>query len=132
MNSSSQQPCEEVSEAKAQLITEVFDKLPETDKFVIKGIVRLIRDISDEKNVVTTKMTVSNLALVFGPVFVNPKDVSNPVVLMKAAKQGTAVVETFCEYLSVLDYPVEEEERTKSKAIKPIRAISEWNRASLR
>jgi hypothetical protein len=113
---------------RRRVIEEIFNPIDAVDKLMIKGILQLLNDISLPDNVRYNKMTLSNLALIFGPIFVNSKE-TDPKVLMDLAVFGAMLIEIMAEELDTSDYPVHEEELTKSKLIHPMRANGDWARA---
>lgn len=76
----------------------VLDRLPETNLLVAKYLVKFLQLIGDPRYQPVTKMTVSNLAMVFAPSFLRcPSD--NPLTILANSRLEQAYIKMLINYL---------------------------------
>jgi hypothetical protein len=112
-----------------ELIIKVFEKLPKTNQMIIKGCLRLMRDISFQENVAHTKMTMQNLAVVFGPSFLRCDDIKDQKKAFKVAESAQQLVLSLVTCIDVQDYPVDQERKVCFPKVNAVEGS--WKRAPL-
>lgn len=88
--------CLEISQVQAAM--NVVDELPELNRRCLKYLAKYLQIVGDPANQPKTKMSVSNLAIVFAPnVLRCPSD--NPLVILQNAKKEQRFVKIIVNYL---------------------------------
>lgn len=81
-----------------QAAMDVVDELPALNRSVIKYLAKYLQLVGDPMNQPKTKMSVSNLAIVFAPNLLRCPD-DNPAVIWRNAKQEQHFVKLIVNYL---------------------------------
>jgi hypothetical protein len=110
---------------------QIFEQLPQTNQLIVKGLLRLMRDISYQDNVLLTKMTMPNLAVVFGPSFLRFDDLNDPKKAFRVADAAQQLILMWVHLIDVSDYPVEQERLAAFPGVVPVKISKEWKRAPL-
>jgi hypothetical protein len=113
------------------ILKSIFDSLPNVNQLIIKGLLRLMRDISYVENVVHTKMTMQNLAVVFAPSFLRSDELSDPKKAIKCAQISQTMILTLASIIALNDYPIDNEIIGAFPSVVPIKARNAWKRAPL-
>lgn len=112
-----------------QKLKKVFEQLPSTNQLMIKGILRLMRDISFQDNLVHTKMSMPNLAVVFGPSFLRADDIADPMRALKLADSAQQLILMLVHIVDVKDYPSDQEITAAFPKVQPVKDASSWKHA---
>lgn len=83
---------------QVQAAMDIVDELPELNRRVIKYLAKYLQIVGDPVNQPKTKMTVSNLAIVFAPNLLRCPD-DNPLVILQNSKREQHFVKIIVNYL---------------------------------
>lgn len=83
---------------QVQAAMDIVDELPELNRRVIKYLAKYLQIVGDPTNQPKTKMTVSNLAIVFAPNLLRCPD-DNPLVILQNSKREQHFVKIIVNYL---------------------------------
>lgn len=113
-------------------ILSIFNGLSTSTQLLIKGLIRLMRDISHPPNREITKMTPQNLAVVFAPSFARVDNVTDPIMALQLSEKIQKLIVILIRIIETSDYPTAQEELARSSKVTPIEDIGFWKRAPSR
>eukprot|EP00475_Leptophrys_vorax_P031524 TRINITY_DN47747_c0_g1_i2.p1 TRINITY_DN47747_c0_g1~~TRINITY_DN47747_c0_g1_i2.p1 ORF type:complete len:585 (+),score=146.81 TRINITY_DN47747_c0_g1_i2:173-1756(+) len=112
-----------------ELLKEIFSRLGKANQLIIKGLLRLMRDISFNDNVSSTRMSMPNLAVVFGPAFLRADEINDMQKAFKVAEAAQSLILMWVHLIDVQDYPSEQEKLAAFPKVVAVKPKDQWKRA---
>lgn len=113
-------------------LLQIFKELSTVRQLVIKGVIRIMRDIAFPDNIKINKMSISNLCVVFAPSFMRCEEATaDPMIAFKVAQSAAQALEVLARVVDVRDYPADEEIIAASPFVTPVQSRNFWKRAPL-